>query len=117
MKLKERIEQLLAPLDQIALECDGFCRCASFVLTRAGIDHVVWTGSATFNGKALPPSIHCWIRADELWIDYRLKMWLGPEAPHGVHDAQPVGMEYTGAPALDFRADSTMYQILTGKMP
>lgn len=114
--MKKRVEEILAPLDQIPLECDGFCRCASYLLTKYGVEHEVWTGTAFFHDEEILPGLHYWIRVDDLWVDYRLRMWFGPDAPHGVHETKPVGMEYKGHPVSGFAANEMIYKILTGGM-
>jgi hypothetical protein len=78
-----RVKTLLDKYDACPLECDGFTRVAHSVLTRANVPHHVFIGTVTFRGVLVP--LHYWIELpDGTVVDYRLRMWVGDDAPHGV---------------------------------
>lgn len=79
----------LASLDQAPVECDGFARLASILLTREGLEHEVHVGRLSLAGAgAIDP--HFWISLPGgLICDYRARMWLGDQAPHGVFRPEP----------------------------
>lgn len=79
--------KLLDPLDQSDSECDGLTRVIHYVLTECSISHRVMSGHVSADGRTQP--IHFWIELTEfphVVVDYRLRMWLGASAPHGVFD-------------------------------
>ena len=116
MDINEKVRGLLAPHeDNKALECDGFTRVASYLLTENNIEHTVMMGSLTL-GDVMEP--HFWIvlfETDHI-IDYRARMWFGEhdEVPHGVflpwqwHDAV-----YAGTP-VTLMVNKFVYEALTG---
>lgn len=110
---KDQITNLLEPYDRIlALECDGFCRVASRVLTDAGIEHEVMEGSVSSSVGDIP--LHYWIMVGGLHVDYRMRMWLGDEAPHGVFEHLPEGFEYEGWQVVQMPCSDLVFEILTG---
>lgn len=81
----DRVRKLLDPYDKLRLECDGFTQVAHYVLKKAKIPHTVYHGSVVFGAKGLP--LHFWIMLDDTTaVDYRLRMWFGDSAPHGVYE-------------------------------
>lgn len=115
---KIRIESLLADADSISgLECDGFSRVASYILTKAEIPHRVLRGRVeTLTCNVAP---HFWLEAYGWRIDYRLRMWAGPEAPHGVFDPQDETVSrfasYTAEATVKLDTPDWMYTALTGR--
>lgn len=79
----QKLFDWLAPLDQLALECDGLTRVVSALLTREGVEHQMHQGALeTPEGRI---GVHCWIRLpDGAICDFRARMWLGEDAPHGI---------------------------------
>lgn len=78
------LSSLLDKYDQLPLECDGLVRVLHWVLTKKNISHTVAYGM--LYNKHLTVSIpHYWIKlpTGEI-IDYRARMWVGKEAPHGI---------------------------------
>lgn len=85
MTNKVKIENLLSKIEHSPTECDGFVRLANFLLDNEGIQHRIFYGHLTLNnGRSTPP--HFWIETENYRIDYRARMWLGNDAPHGVFD-------------------------------
>ena len=129
-ELQALLERILAPLDACPVECDGFVRLASGVLNAYGIPYTVCQGSLEeSDGTGIP--LHFWLQCDGgngafLVIDYRARMWLGEEAPHGVGLSLPLstadgfdynvdGYRYTGQPVELSPITPTLFQILAGK--
>lgn len=82
----QQLEQWLAQLDQLPLECDGLTRCISTLMQRDGIEHRVLVGSLAITGVGSIPH-HWWIAMpDGTLCDFRARMWLGDDAsvPHGL---------------------------------
>jgi hypothetical protein len=79
---KTKLTQLLDEYDSLPLECDGFTRVVTYLLSQAGIEHKVFAGRCRVGTKVVAP--HFWIRSGRWTIDYRLRMWAGQNAPHGV---------------------------------
>jgi len=107
--------ELASTLDQLdgaAVECDGFVRLAATVLQHLRISHRVIRGSVTGPNGRIP--YHFWIEVDGLICDYRARMWLGPDAPHGVfvpsHD-----WEYTGEDVQMPPLSESLFLILAGQ--
>jgi len=83
MDLAERVRKLTTPYDNCALECDGLSRVLHTVLVKEGIEHRFLTGIAMWGCDIICP--HWWIELPDGWVvDYRMRMWLGERAPHGV---------------------------------
>lgn len=80
--MPENIVEILHIIEDSPTECDGFVRLASFLLTKNSIKHNIMHGSLCHLGKKIP--FHFWIVVDNYTIDYRARMWLGNDAPHGV---------------------------------
>lgn len=85
-----QLARVLDVLDPCPVECDGFARLATTLLTELSIPHTVHTGQLTGDGADVP--VHFWLEADagdghRLIADYRARMWCGVQAPHGVQRA------------------------------
>ena len=82
-KRADRVRLLLDKYDVCSVECDGFTRIAHSVLFRHHVPHHVYVGTVTMGDETIP--LHYWIELpDGTVVDYRLRMWLGDTAPHGV---------------------------------
>lgn len=79
----DELRSLTQHVDALPLECDGASRLVHLALTRAGVTHQVMTGKVYSGIDTILP-IHYWIRVGQFTIDYRARMWMGPNAPHGV---------------------------------
>lgn len=103
--MKDKLKTLLDKFDKCKVECDGFVRIATHELNAAQIEHRVLVGYAFVpneNGDDDLVQPHFWIEVEDedglvLTIDYRLRMWVGNHAPHGVFYNQD---EY---PSVDYR--------------
>jgi hypothetical protein len=97
---KRVVGVLLEPYDRLDhLECDGLTRVTSYLLSKAGIDHVSMFGRLEMFGRVVEP--HYWTVLEDtgLMIDYRARMWLDdkPEVPHGIFmEADYSGAAYFG---------------------
>jgi hypothetical protein len=79
----QKIKDLLDPFDCYEnLQCDGFSNIAHHFLSKANIPHTQMVGSVKF--QDLTMDLHRWIVVGNYTLDYRLRMWFGPCAPHGV---------------------------------
>jgi len=110
--LIHQLSHALGDLEDAPVECDGYARLATTILNHLGIEHTVYCGSAAIrdaSGELSVVPYHFWLvrESDQgpVLIDYRLRMWLGEAAPHGVFEATrtdkgfAVGdYEYTGKP-------------------
>lgn len=124
--MKEKIEQLLDPFDKCKVECDGFIRIASHHLLKEGIQHRVMVGYAfvpNLEGDDDVVQPHFWIELEDedgltLTVDYRLRMWVGDHAPHGVfynEDEYP-SVDYRAVNELTLDTDPRLIEILAGNM-
>ena len=78
----QKLADWLAPLDQLALECDGLTRGVSAFLTREGIEHQAHQGMLQASQGRI---LQCWVELpDGAICDLRARMWLGEDAPHGI---------------------------------
>lgn len=68
--VKERIQAILDPYAEKLplLECDGFTRVASYLLTQNGIEHQCYIGKVECLTRTI--SLHFWIIAGEWTVDY-----------------------------------------------
>lgn len=113
MQIIQKISWLLSPLDAAQVECDGFTKLATTVLNKHGIAHNCYMGHVTApNGKTTP--IHFWIEREGLIIDYRLKMWLGVQAPHGVFEKESTEYRYSGKPIEIGILSEMLFTVLSG---
>jgi len=81
----EELSAIGSRLDACAVECDGFARLVAYELTRRQIEHETRVGRVAWLGGELP--LHFWTIAGGLVLDYRLRLWFGSGAPHGVFPA------------------------------
>ncbi len=110
--IAKKVKEILDPYDKTRTECDGFTRVATYLLTKAGIPHAVCTGQARWREDYLP--LHFWIvLGDCTMVDYRLRMWFGEEAPHGVFVDKSV--DYDGV-SIEMPVDDFTFEILTRGM-
>lgn len=72
--------EILQALDSAPVECDGFANLARVALAYAGFEHDVLFGALDTGRGTLP---HLCIRLDDVIYDYRARMWIGEDAPHG----------------------------------
>jgi len=111
-------EQIRAALDQydpLPLECDGFTVVANAKLREAGSTHVCMEGAVLWFGNLI--TFHRWMVDGDLVIDYRLRMWLGEDAPHGVFRmADHPGLRYEGNP-VEVPADPRIVSFLLMPWP
>jgi hypothetical protein len=91
-------------VDALPVECDGSTRLIHLRLRIEGIDHTCYRGNIQNTFKVLTPP-HFWVRVGDLIIDYKARMWIGENGPHGVFDAEDrKGFLYAGYPTdLDLR--------------
>jgi hypothetical protein len=109
----QEITEVLDQYDDLPLECDGFTRVAHYVLERHNVPHKIQVGYAEFAGRTISP--HFWIEVDSGWvIDYRLRMWLGEDAPHGVFQPEVEQVTYMGRETSLYVPD-VIFQVLTSK--
>ena len=117
------IEPMLKKYDEqcTILQCDGFTRIAHYILLNAGITHDVVSGHVFSPHHPTTELLyHWWIEVRPYYVvDYRLQMWLGPKAPHGVfiptakHEYQPFKIQAFKAGDKSEVCDETLFQILT----
>lgn len=108
------MHDFLNDLDKkLNLECDGFTRVVTYVLNHYSVPHTVYAGEATVDGATMEP--HFWIvTEDGLYIDYRLRMWLGQTASHGIFQAsQFPNVTYKGSPVA-METPDMIFRILSG---
>lgn len=91
----QKLQGWLEPLSDVALvECDGMTRIVSHLLSKNGIEHIVAGGLLVDLKRIEDPAVgnkepcgvsHWWIELGYSYVvDFRARMWLGPEAQHGV---------------------------------
>lgn len=106
----QHIRQLTAKYDSCPLECDGLTRVLHTVLTDHDISHQTMLGTIWLGERVFDP--HFWIKLPNGYIvDYRARMWLGPEAPHGVFRRSNV--KYDGRSILLEILPDFLFKILT----
>jgi hypothetical protein len=108
------IQKYLDQLDDLRLECDGMTRVITYKLRELDVEHEVRVGCIAMGDKEFIP--HYWIElrlgAVPYIIDYRARMWLGPDAPHGVFEkASRPDVTYDGE-AVPMIVDKRTYDIL-----
>ena len=111
MSMKARVEKLMAPYEDLPLECDGMTRVAAYVLRKAGIPVMPFVGGVVFDGDDFEP--HYWLElsSGEV-VDYRLRMWFGPSAPNGIFVPERFDVTYDGRPT-PLPVNETLFRILT----
>ena len=110
----QKLADWLAPLDQLALECDGLTRVVSALLTRDGIEHQAHLGTLeTPQGRI---DLHCWVELpDGTVCDFRARMRLGEDAPHGIfHPDNSICYESLGALKRIDLNNSEIFQFIFG---
>lgn len=109
-----KVTELTSPYDGAPLECDGMTRVLHTVLMKNRMPHVPMVGGVEWNGKKFTP--HFWIDLPSgNVVDYRLRMWFGPGAPHGVFDPRKEGVIYTGHRANMPPLPGFLFEVLTGR--
>lgn len=106
----------LAPMDQLALECDGLTRVISALLVRESIAHTVLAGSVAIENVGTIP-MHWWIElADGTVCDFRCRMWLGDDdrVPHGVFKPRD-GQHYQARTQITDVASPALFSILADR--
>lgn len=93
-------------------------RVVTYLLGRAKIDHLVFIGMLTFDGKRVVHP-HWWVDLpDGRRIDYRARMWAGdrPEVPHGLF--LPKDFPRTGyfGNSTAVRVSAFVYEVLAGSL-
>ena len=121
--MQDKLKLLLDKFDKCKVECDGFVRIASYELVKAKIDHRVLVGYAFVSNDGDDDLVnpHFWIELEDedgltLTIDYRLRMWVGDHAPHGVfynEDEYP-SVDYRQVNQLELKTDPGVIDILVG---
>lgn len=121
MSMDTRLRELLDPFDKCRVECDGFVRIASFKLFEQNIKHTVYSGYAFVpNAEGNDHDLvrpHFWIELEDedelaVTVDYRLRMWVGDHAPHGVfYNDGDVDYEYVNE--LQIPPSKQVFDILT----
>jgi len=108
--LVQRVRELTVPYDSCPLECDGLTRVLHTVLATHLIPHEVVIGTIRLGKKVFEP--HFWIQLPDGYIvDYRARMWLGPNAPHGVFRRS--NARYSGRPVLLEVLPKFLFEVLT----
>lgn len=111
----ETLQNWLAPLDALSLECDGMSRVVSALLTRDSISHQVCTGRLEIDGVGAI-SYHWWVEfGDGAICDWRARMWLGEgiAVPHGVFERAP-GVRYVARERFVLATNPIVFAVLTG---
>lgn len=100
-----QLQAWLEPLSEAAqVECDGMSRLASHLLHKNGIQHIVAGGLLVDLKRLHDPEVstdegcgvtHWWLELGYGYIvDFRARMWMGPEAQHGVFVPDGSRFEY-----------------------
>jgi hypothetical protein len=108
------LEAILSQYDTCNLECDGLTRVLHTVLTRQTVAHTVKIGRIenTQTGVSFEP--HFWIELPTGQIvDYRARMWLGQDAPHGIFNPADTPITYDGEPVELEPLSDSLFKILT----
>jgi hypothetical protein len=121
MELLERITDLefaTFGYDKLPLECDGLTRVLSNILKEKNIDHKVFCGEVQRKDEVVI-QFHMWIEVDDIFIDYRLRMWLGDNPPHGVFqqfELDKFDLTYSNKKEINFNSskDKLVAKVLMG---
>lgn len=109
------IKDIIQPYTSLPLECDGMTKVIHYLLVKNNIPHMVVFGSVRFNDRNLSP--HFWITLqDGFVIDYRLRMWLGLNAPQGILKPKKEGVTYFGN-HISLQVNDFEFKVLTMEMP
>lgn len=98
--MKTTVEKLIRPYVNLPLECDGMTRVAAYVLRKAGIPVMAFTGRVEIPAKNRDFEPHYWLvlSTGEV-VDYKLRMWFGRAGiPNGVFKPEDEGVVYHGRP-------------------
>lgn len=109
------LSRWLSPLDVLPLECDGMTRVISALLMREGVVH-----RACYGALRVPQvgdiGLHCWIQfPDGVVCDFRARMWLGPDAPHGLFWPKPGVIYEVDGELVSPVPPLTIFRVLTGR--
>lgn len=106
------LSRWLSPLDALPLECDGMTRVISNLLLRDGVAHRACYGALRLQTGGI--DLHCWIQLqDGVVCDYRARMWLGSDAPHGVFVPEPMVI-YEVHGEFDATVSPLIFPVLSG---
>lgn len=103
----------------LKLECDGFTRVLDYLLEKNNIQHETYIGHVKWNNKQFEP--HLWIFCNNIILDYRLQLWFGKFAPHGIFQIkkdnniftnEKINIVYTGEP-ISLKTSDIVFNILT----
>lgn len=109
-----QVRTLTSPFDGAQLECDGMTRVLHTVLADNHIPHTPKVGQVDWKGHHFNP--HFWIELpDGNVVDYRLKMWFGASAPHGVFDPKKMGVTYDGRTVSMPLLPDFLFEVLSGQ--
>jgi len=107
-----QLQDWLGPLDAAPVECDGLSRVISALLLINGLEHTVrvgWLvdtqrlGTDPVSSPWLTECPHFWIELPSGHIvDFRARMWMGPDAQHGVFLRHVSRLEYRCSRAASF---------------
>jgi hypothetical protein len=100
-----QLQAWLEPLYGVAeVECDGMTRLVSHLLHRNGIDHIVAGGLLVDLQRLRDENVgasedcgvtHWWVELGfEYIVDFKARMWMGPDAQHGVFVPEDGRFEY-----------------------
>ncbi|MHD0644319.1 hypothetical protein ACYPKM_01615 [Pseudomonas aeruginosa] len=111
---KQLLEELVMPLDNADVECDGMAQLVATVLFRNGTQYQGMVGQITPDGfnHAIP---HVWVEVGEFVIDLRQRMWRrnDPSVQHGVFLKSEYLAEYEGVEVHIEPLDDVMFSILS----
>lgn len=110
-----QLQQWLAPLERLPLECDGMTQVVSTLLAREGIAHRAVVGSLAVAGVGTI-ALHWWIELADGWLcDLRARCWLGDDArvPHGVFEPGTAAL-YTPRQTCDAVVSPVVFWVLAG---
>ena len=92
------IKEELNRLDGLPVECDGMTRLVVTLLERHQQPFQAFYGAVTVGESRFEH--HFWVVTEGCIIDYRARMWLGDDAPHGVFSLKEFGHCYSGEPVV-----------------
>jgi hypothetical protein len=111
---ESQVRALTMPFDSAQLECDGMTRVLHTVLADKHISHTVKAGGVQWGEHNFSP--HFWIELPGgKVVDYRLRMWFGRNAPHGVFDPRKEGVAYTGRTMSMQVLPDYLFEMLSGR--
>lgn len=111
IEYENTLRLILDPLDESPTECDGFVRLAQAVLSKYSISHKVMRGTVTAPYGEI--GLHFWIEAGGFFVDYRARMWLGEQAPHGIFRYSDC--VYEGEEVSMGQTDPFLFMVLAGR--